>query len=597
MSNEVKPTGRSLADRIVKATVAIAAAHAMAKAFGLVQARVIGHYYGFGDTGDAFFLVFDGLIMMLFMVGEESLLPASLPCFVEAKEKDSEEAAWRFVSTLLNLQVLLLLCAVALLMLFPQQAIELFSRFKASEDGGASRMELAAYFLKGMAPALVGLSVGSLTYMVLNGYKIFFWAAFADAALKAALVGGILFGRQFGLSDDALVVGVLAAGVTKIVVHLLALSPKLRLWRPHIALSDPNFRRFLLLVIPLIAGILFAKARDFFNQFYVISELGTGLVSTHTFGRKIFSAIHFLIPYPLSIALFPFFCEMVDRGDRASLGDALTRSSRMLLLMFLPLTVVLCVISIPMAQALFQTGKVTEADAVRSGLVNMCYLAALPFQSLECVFMQAYFSTRRMWSVTLIGILFSSLSIMVSYIGVLVYGLRGMDAVMLVALGWSGSRALKLIALIGLLKWQGMPVLQIGPTAGFLLRAAMVMLICGGSAYGVRIGVERFMSSEPAMIEKAPAETDLGKKAVAPPKDMEEKEDQTNKSKKPRVSGKEALIRAMPRLALPSIVAFILFFPACKLLRLKELDEILAFAKEKLRRKKGGKPPAEEASS
>jgi len=114
------------------------------------------------------------------------------------------------------------------------------------------------------------------------------------------------------------------------------------------------------------------------------------------------------------------------------------------------------------------------------------------------------------------------------------------------------------------------------------------MLICGAAAYGVRKGVERFLPSEPTITERgAPADPDVSRK---PEGDKKEKEDK-KRADKPQGSGMKALLRAMPKLVLPGLAALILFYPACKLLRLRELDEIIAFAREKVRRKKGGGPP------
>jgi murein biosynthesis integral membrane protein MurJ len=602
MSNVEQSAGRSLADRVIKATVAIAVAHAMAKIFGLLQARIIGGYYGFEGVNDAFLLVFDGILMTLFLIGEESFGPAFLPVFMDAKDNESEEAAWRFSSILLNLQILLLMAAVALLMIYPQRAIAWFSMFgsDAHKAAAESRADLAAGFLKSMSPALLGLSLGSLTYMILNGYKKFFWPAFADAASKAALVAGVLAGDRLGLSKDALVVGVLAAGATKIVVHLLALAPKLRRWSLRVSFQDPYVRRFLILVAPLVVGILFAKMRDFFNNCYVPSNLEEGMLSTSIYGKKIFNAVHALIPYPLSIALFPFFCELVDRDDRESLGAALTKSTRMLLLIFLPLTVVLMAVSIPLAQAFYQTGKVTAENAMDAGRVSTCYLIAMPFYALECIYMQAYFSTRRMISLTVIGVVFSSVSIAISALGVLYFGVRDLDAVMLVALGYSLSRALKLIALVGLLKWQKLPVLPLGPTVGFLSRALLMTVLCGGAAYGVLYGLDRVLPAE----QVAQPDTEPGAKPVSndgPAKSEAALGDDSLKAAdpsapradaakgKPASSGRMVLLTALPRLVLPGLAALIVFFATCRLLRLGELNEIIAFAREKLRRK--GKGP------
>jgi hypothetical protein len=206
--------------------------------------------------------------------------------------------------------------------------------------------------------------------------------------------------------------------------------------------------------------------------------------------------------------------------------------------------------------------------------------------------MQAYFSTRRMISLTVIGVIFSSVSIAISALGVLYFGMRGLDAVMLVALGYSLSKALKLIALVGLLKWQNLPLLPFAPMAGFLVRALLLTVLCGGAAYGVVHGLERVLPADPQVAQQdtdpasKPAPKGEPAKSDAAPKEESPNADILNA--KPTSSGRTALLTALPKLILPCLAALIVFFPACKLLRLGELDEIITFAREKLRRKGNG---------
>ena len=578
---------RTLTDRIISATVAIAVAHLAAKLLGLIQARVIGHYYGFSDANDAFVLAFEGVIWTLFLVGEESLGPAVLPVFMSAREKDTEDSAWRFVSTLFNLQFMLLAVAVALLMAFPEHAIQLLSEF-SDQGRKADRSRLAVEFLSGMAPALIGLSLGSLTYMVMNGYKMFFWPAFADALLKLGMVVGIVAGQKLGFSNEALIVGVLSAGGVKILVHLGALGGKLRQYRPVLDFSNPHLKTFLLLVAPLLVGILFAKVRDYYNYYYIVSALESGMLSVNSYGRKLYTTLGWLVPYPLSIAMFPFFVELVARDDRQALGDFLTRSSRMLLLVFMPVSLVIVVLSIPLAQAMFQTGQVSGAEAALAGKVNACYIIVLPFYALEYVFIQAYFSTHRTISVTLIGIVFSTVSMAISYVGVRVLNLTGPEAVMAVALGFTISRALKTCALAAVLKMKGLPLLPFRETTAFFFRVAVLTGICGTAAYGALQGVERLIPSSPAPAAAQPAEAAPAevKKAEEPVKKASDAPEEPQPKQKAKESGTKALLRALPKLAIPGIVAGLVFLIGCKLLRLTELNEMIGYAREKFRRRK-----------
>jgi putative peptidoglycan lipid II flippase len=572
---------------VIKATLWITLAHLLGKIFGLIQSRVFGGVYGFGPELDAFVIAFEGVLWTFFLIGEESLGPAVLPVFMDAREKDGDARAWKFISSLMTVQFVLLLIVVGVLYTYPSQVIELLTRSDSAlsaeaQAQSALRGELAVKFLGAMAPALLGLSISSLTYMILNGYKEFFWPAFADAALKMALVFGVLIGHALGMKADALIVGALAAGGAKLAVHLFALGRRVTLFKPRIDLSDPYVRRFLMLVAPLLVGIVFAKVRDYFNNIYILSSLEAGLLSINSAGRKIFNTIGALVPYPLSIAMFPFLCEMVARDDRQAMGDFLSRASRMLLMFFIPLAAVIFVLSAPLGQLVFETGRVDASAAALVGRVNAFYCMVLPFSALEFIFMQAYFSSQRMISVTLIGIVFSTLTMAISYVGVVVYGIVGADAVIVVALSYTISRALKTVTLITLLKLRGLPVLPLGSTLLFLLRVAVLGVACGATAWSALKVVERVLP-EAAVVQTAEAETSPEKSALDSKETVAtEKESAAPKKQKP-VSGLRAALKAAPKLAVPGLAVIVVFVLGCKLLRLSEFDEMVAQALEKSR--------------
>lgn len=590
LASGVEPA-RSLGERVIAAGVSVAAAQAAAKVLGLVQARVFGHYFGAGEINDAFVFVFEQILLNLFFIGEETLGPAFLPLFMERREKSDEKSAWRFASTLLQIQVLVLSVIVALLMLFPEWVINHASLIGADEKTAATRLQLASGMLGAMAPALLGLSLGSTTYMLLNGYKRFFWAAFAEVAMKAALVGSflaVMLLRPAGteaatVAVTALAVGTVIAGTVKLLVHLAALNKKCGLLSLRPDFSDPTMRRFFGMMALLLVGSLVAKTRDYFNYAYVLSEQ-VGLLTTFSYGRKIYNTLGSVIPFSLAVAMFPFFCELVDRHDREALGRFIDKSLRMLLLVFMPLALTAAALSAPLAAALFETGKF-DTQAVRwTAAVNACCCLALPFYVVERVLMKAFFSDRRILAVTVIGFIFSVLSMIVSGVGILWLGCTGVAALMVVALGWAGTRALKTIALAVLLK-RNLHVLPLKSTALFLARAGILSLACAGAAWTAAAGVERFLpatSAERNEIVSSPAfET-----TPAPAIGVVSNDPAFDKpAQAPKKSGRQILLRRLPSLAAATMAAMIVFLCGCRLLRLTELDEMVRFAREKMRRK------------
>jgi putative peptidoglycan lipid II flippase len=469
----------SIGRRILRASLVVGIAHLLLKLTSLIQAKVMAQYVSGGTYDVVYAVSFEACIFSLFLIGEEVIGPTFLPVFMRARDDHGEEAAWRFTNVLLTLQFLLLGVVTAVISFFPELVVRLATSW--TPENSPERYALAVRTTSRMAPALICLSLGSTTYMVLNGYKRFFLAAFGDASWKICVVLFVVVGMGFlHRGWEMIVLGLVVGSAAKLLTHLYGLRGELRRFRPSLDLRNPALRAVLLLMLPLVAGIVFAKVRDVFNNTRVLSTLDTeGLMQANSFGRKLYQPIGWLIPYALSIAMFPFFCELVDRNDREKLGDLLTRSGRMVLSVFIPLTLVCVSLAEPIAAFLFEGGKFSE-QGVRWTAVSMaCYTVVLPAAALEYLLLQAYFATRRVVAVTVIGVVFSLLSMVASYLGVVVWQAKGAVALAVIALGFSLSRTLKSAALVVYMR-RSVPCYAPLPTFAFLARAVLAGLAAAG---------------------------------------------------------------------------------------------------------------------
>lgn len=493
MTAQDKPTP-GIGRRILRASIVVVVAHALFKLAGLIQLMVLGRCIDAATFEAVYATAFEGWLFSIFLIGEEVIGPAFLPVFMGEMDTRDENAAWSFSNTVLSVQFLILLAVCLLVMLFPGHAIRLITAWSPSAQ--VDKYELARGSLVWMAPALICLSLGSTTYMILNGYKRFFLAAFGDASWKFTVVVAVALGvGVFGMDHRALIFGLVLGSVAKLLTHLLGMLREARFIRPKFDLRNPAFRTLVALMLPLICGILFAKVRDVFNHVWVLSNIKTdGLMQANLFGRKLYGALGWLVPYALSIAMFPFLCELVDRDDRKQFGEILSNSARMLLSVFIPFSLVCLVLAKPISFFLFHGGKVTEEVAGWTSVSMACYTLVLPAAAVEYLLMQAFFANRKMISVTVIGMIFSALSMAVSYAAVVVCGMRGAAALAAIALGFTLSRTLKSATLAIVLK-RKIDFFPFRETALFLLRATATGIAAMLLSRCCVTGFERFVSA------------------------------------------------------------------------------------------------------
>ena len=480
-SPPLKPVNRKrLADRIVSAGLVVGVAHVALKFLGLVQAKAAAQYLETSQYETIYALTFTTIIYSLFLIGEEVIGPTLMPVFVRERDAGGEERAWDLANALLTVQTLLLVLVTAAVMLFPDQVIGLFTDWDRAAD--PTRYALMRESLQWLAPALICLSLGSTTYIILNSYKRFFLAAFGDSSWKICIVVALVGGHVLDLGYQALYIGLLAGSAAKLVTHLAGMLKELRFVRPSLKLNTPAVRAVLLLMLPLIAGILFAKVRDVYNIAVLTKIEEGGIIQSADLGKKLYASMAWLVPFTLQIALFPFLCELVDRDDREGVAEVLTRSCRLLLAVFIPGALVLAVLAQNFSVFFFLGGHTGLQVAVWTGVSTACYVLVLPAAAVERVLMQSYFAHRKMVSVSVFGIVCSSLSVGLSALFVVVLEVDALPALMAVALGFVVSRYLKSLILALYLK-RSLPLFPARETLLFLGRLTVVAVLAGGTAW------------------------------------------------------------------------------------------------------------------
>lgn len=550
---------KTTGDRIIRGGVTVGVASMLVRFSGLIYSWVLIRAFGSGTFSDAHFFAF-GVVIMVFNIVQQSVAPAFLPVFMSEMNRGDRRSAWRFASTVLVGVVAITGLVGALILVFPGFFTWFSSLLTGKEAPEAAGLLEAQVPL--MAPAFVGISASVVTYMILVAHKRFFLAQAAEGVMRFVGVGAILLvvglGMAGGAAAKGIAVGVSIGCFARVATHLAAMGRNVFSFRAP-AFGSQACRRFLWLLAPLLVGIVFAQVRDLVNHYAVLVHM-EGLVTANNLGRRIFTSMGNLVPWALGVAMLPYFCDLVDRNDLEALGRILTRSARVLALAFFAFAGAVAVMSGPFIYVLFgSTGRMSPEGLLLAALANSCYVLVLPAFAVEQLVMQGFFSNRKMVVPTVLGLVFSFLSMGISIVGIRVFDLTGAAALGTVALGYTVSRWLKTISLVAALK-RHVPMFPARESALFLLRAVLVAAACAGSAYLVRWGYESRWPLEQAL--------EKGTKVM--------------------------LLRVAPEIMIAGAASIAAGLAAIKLLRMEELAWIIDWFR---RRRSMKKRPSEEAGA
>ena len=412
------PSHSSTGQAVARATAGIGALHLVRFVIGFIAQPLIAHNFGLRWQADAYAVSTD-IVQRLWLIFEKVINPAFLPNFIAAMKEEGEDRAWKLVSTAVWLVSLALLVMTPLAWLGMPALVHLLS-----PTAGPEELDLTIRTSRVLLLGLFFLGFSSLTYTILNGYKRFVYAALGDAFWKVGILGGAVVARLTHAAPERalwlIITGFLVGAFLKLLPHLLAIGRKWRLLKPRIDLNDPLARKMFALAVPLLLGIIVSEGRGFYLQRLaddpsIQVEAGRAALKwSSIIGDNLIQ----IFPYALSIGIFPFLADLARERDRQPLTDTLMGALRICIFVFAPITAILIALRFPLLRAVWESGRLTQADTVAMSAPFVAFTVGLVAFACEMMLSQTFYAMTRAWTPTLIGLATSVLWIFAAKLGV-----------------------------------------------------------------------------------------------------------------------------------------------------------------------------------
>jgi putative peptidoglycan lipid II flippase len=193
-------SGRTLA----RAGVIVAGAFFVSRVLGWVRLVVITNLFGAGAQLDAYFAAFRLPDAIFQLVAAGALSSAMIPVLAGLFTKDEEQRAWRVVSTVLNVMLIVLFALSVVVAIFAPVIVPLIT-----PGFDAVGMELTVRLTRIMLLSPILLALGAIASSVLNARGRFGAAAVAPSLYNLAIIGGALLELALDLMVATLALRVL----------------------------------------------------------------------------------------------------------------------------------------------------------------------------------------------------------------------------------------------------------------------------------------------------------------------------------------------------------------------------------------------------
>ena len=360
---------------------------------GLLRVLVLAWVLGFTPLADAFNLA-NTVPNMLFDLVLGGIASATfIPVFVERLAIDGERRAWKSISSVISVSLVVLVVASAVAWFCAPWIIDGFTFMnhatsKESAAALASQRAVATELLRWFVPQIFFYGVIGISTALLNIRGRFGIAAWVPVANNLVCIAVLVW---FHLVDPTPTLDALAGsselmwlglGTTLgVAVQFLCLTPSLArsdLWRLTFRLHfrDPAVKAISRLGSWTLMVVVANQASLYVVLAFAFGLGGEGPVSAYTYGWAFMQMPYAVVVVSVLGALTPQLAALATAGDFERFSERLRFGLRQSLVIIIPCTAVLLILSQPIAAILLN--HVNATRPLLAGTVLAVLAAGLP---------------------------------------------------------------------------------------------------------------------------------------------------------------------------------------------------------------------------
>ena len=338
------PAGRFQRPSLASAAAIVAAGFLASRLLGVLRSVAIADSFGDSPEQGAYWVAFRLPDLIFQLLAGATLGSAFIPTFVRVFTKQSEEAAWRLASSVLNLVFMATIVIAILGFLFAPLLVPAMAP-------GLTERSLAIELTRIMMLSPILFAASGMFMGILNARHHFLFPAFAPVVYNLAIIVGALAFDSVQALSIAVVAG---AGL-----HLAVQTPALALvgmrYRAIADWGDATVREVGRLMAPRVLGLA-AFQFNLLIAIFFASTISDEAISAVNYAWLVLMMPLGLFGMAISTAVFPTMAEQQAAGDRDALRRTLEQSLRLILFLTIPAGLGLMILSGPLVAFLFQHG-------------------------------------------------------------------------------------------------------------------------------------------------------------------------------------------------------------------------------------------------
>lgn len=392
----------------------IAVCTLLSRVTGLVRDMQLAYLFGLQYVQDAFLYAFQIPNLFRRLFGEGALAAVFVPVFTRTLEVEGRAAAWKLLA---RTTALLATTLVLVIVLIECVLLVLWLSARSGDPEQLASRELVLGLTALMLPFMLTVCLLALFSSILNCVGSFVPAALAPVVLNLVMIAGLALAPSLGGPQPErrvwfAAISVLVAGAAQVLFVLPALRAAGIPLGWSLTLSDPQVRRMMALMGPVLLGQGALLIGTFLDSqvCLMLTQTSTSGPTANWFGWQFAYPLHAgalsavstaqrLYQFPLGVlvislgtAALPEFSRLAVREEWGEWSRQTRVLLRLAIFEGLLAGAMMIVLAEPIVRLLFERGKFGPQDSVRAGFVLAWYGPAMWAFCAQQIVQRAFYS-------------------------------------------------------------------------------------------------------------------------------------------------------------------------------------------------------------
>ncbi|WP_171160645.1 murein biosynthesis integral membrane protein MurJ [Acinetobacter harbinensis] len=372
-----------------RSTFIVSAMTMLSRVLGLVRDVVLLNVFGAGKDFDTFVVAFRIPNFFRRLFAEGAFSQAFIPVLTEYKSTKTHAEVQILISRVFGCLATFMTTLTFIAMIAAPAILYVYAPGFHSDP---EKFALATDMFRLTIPYLLFMSLTAFASSILNSYGSFSTPAFAPVLLNVTMIAAAWWLTPY-MAEPIMALGwaVVVAGILQLAIQIPELWRKKLLIPPKVDFKHEGVDRIMKLMLPALFGVSVTQINLLLNTIWA-SFMQDGSVSWLYSAERMTELPLGLIGVAIGTVILPSLSARHAEQDQTKFRGMIDWAARVIMLVGIPASIALFMLSTPIIQALFQRGQFTVEDTQMTALALQCMSAGVISFMLIKVFAPGFYA-------------------------------------------------------------------------------------------------------------------------------------------------------------------------------------------------------------